>query len=727
MKKAELKKLRTLRATKKMMKMAVDDTVKMRRMGTWGNPYVIESYTYGLYMRCQILDGILKVAFFLPEHMRMGADLPAYELFINRQTGEFLTYDRKLDRWLTAKVDMIQWPRSVFYSEKKWINPEGFQSIKKYLGVSHGGYNGILEYQLKVRADELKQRHKRETDPWDMDMEQTPELPKDWSKWVSKVGIQENYIFYRYDRKGVTEGYCTYCEKEVPIRYPRHNKQGTCPRCRHKITFKSEGRAAGVVRTDEVCMYLIQRCEDGVMVREFTGDRSYRKSEDYRYADCRSREVRRAIFDSEGHGLRAYYWGDYKHSEFRWIHTTLCYPYSQPYYYYYRKYEGRVYGRTLPDLAKKELRRTGLMEAIAGAEEIDPEKYLMALGEVPELERLAKAGLSTLVRECLYSSNFVAGCFKNRLSGDLKKLLGIDSQELARLRKGDGGTRFLKWLQYEKATGRPLPDHVISWFCQEDISAEDLRFIGSRMSTVQVYNYVRRQMKENGMKSREVLTTWSDYLAMAERFHMDTQDAIVYRVRKLRRRHDELVERSHGKSLAIRAGEILKKYPHVEQIYESIRDTYEYSDKDYSVVIPRYIEDVLQEGENLCHCVGSSDRYWERIERKESYVLFLRRSCNIGKAYYTLEVEPDGTVRQKRTMYDRQEADIEDAKKFLRKWQKEVSKRIGNEEKQLARISHSLREQEFAEMREKQLIIHTGELSGRLLVDVLTEDLMEAA
>ena len=143
------------------------------------------------------------------------------------------------------------------------------------------------------------------------------------------------------------------------------------------------------------------------------------------------------------------------------------------------------------------------------------------------------------------------------------------------------------------------------------------------------------------------------------------------------------------------------------------------------MVSPRYIEDVLQEGENLHHCVGSSDRYWERIERKESYVLFLRRSSNIGKAYYTLEIEPDGTVRQKRTMYDRQEADIEDARRFLKKWQKEVSKRISGEEKQLARISRSLREQEFAEMREKRVTINTGDLRGELLVDVLLADLMD--
>lgn len=726
MKKSELKKLRTLKATKKMMEMAAKDTVKRERLGTWMNSYVRESYKYGLYMRCKILNGILKVAFFPAEHMRIGAVLPAYELFINRETGEFITYDRRLDRWLTAKLDMIPWPGYVIYSDKKWINPEGFQTIKKYLGVSHGGYKGILEYQLKVRASELKQRHKRETDPWDLDMEQTPELPKDWKKWVSKVGIPENYIFYRYDRKGVTEGYCTYCEKEVPIRHPKHNRQGTCPCCRHKITFKSEGKAAGAVRTDTACMYLVQRCEDGMIIREFTGERVYRK-EDYRNTECYFTEVRRAIFDKNGYGLRAYYWGDYKHERMRWIKTELCNSYTQSYYYYYRTYEGRVYGRTLPDLAKRELRKTGLVEAIAAAKEIDPEKYLVVWKSIPELERLAKAGLGIMVREFMYGKCTIEGCFKNRLSGDLKKLLGIDSQELARLRRCNGGGRFLKWLQYEKMTGKPLSDHMISWFCREGITTDDLKFISSRMSMVQIYNYVRRQMKENDMKSGEVLTTWSDYLAMAERFHMDTQDAIIYRVRKLRKRHDELVERCHSKSLAIKAGEILKNYPHVEQIYESIRDIYEYSDKVYSVVSPHCIEDVLREGENLHHCVGSSDRYWERIERRESYILFLRRSDNPEKAYYTLEIEPDGTVRQKRTMYDRQEADIEDAKKFLKKWQKEVSKRISSEEKELAEISHSLREQEFAEMREQQLIINTGELAGRLLVDVLTEDLMEAA
>ena len=143
------------------------------------------------------------------------------------------------------------------------------------------------------------------------------------------------------------------------------------------------------------------------------------------------------------------------------------------------------------------------------------------------------------------------------------------------------------------------------------------------------------------------------------------------------------------------------------------------------MIVPSCIEEIMLEGEHLHHCVGGSERYWERIERKESYVLFLRRTSDLQKSYYTLEIEPDGTVRQKRTMYDRQEADIEDAKKFLKKWQKEISRRLTDEERELAKTSRVLREQEFAQLRENQVIINTGYLRGHLLVDVLMEDLME--
>ena len=95
------------------------------------------------------------------------------------------------------------------------------------------------------------------------------------------------------------------------------------------------------------------------------------------------------------------------------------------------------------------------------------------------------------------------------------------------------------------------------------------------------------------------------------------------------------------------------------------------------------------------------------------------------EGYYTLEIEPDGTVRQKRTLFDRQYEDIEQATEFLLKWQKVIAARLTGRDLKLAERSRELRKEEFIQMRKDRVIIHTGHLAGRLLADVLLADLME--
>ena len=130
--------------------------------------------------------------------------------------------------------------------------------------------------------------------------------------------------------------------------------------------------------------------------------------------------------------------------------------------------------------------------------------------------------------------------------------------------------------------------------------------------------------------------------------------------------------------------EKIRKIQQEKQLHTEIKAKYEYADADYMVVVPSGILDIITEGRALHHCVGSSDRYWDRIERRESFVMFLRKTDDPFHAYYTLEVEPDGTVRQKRTEYDRQKKDIEQETEFLQKWQRVVTARLTESDKALA-------------------------------------------
>lgn len=635
--------------------------------------------------------------------MYKGSNLPIYEIYFSRVDNQFITYDCISKKWRDAKLDVLEWPQDRYwYNMKVWSNRRTRLTIQNYLGTSIDVWRAMLDFQRKVRADQLEQRYKKETDKWDNDLAQTPSLPKDWNRWVDKVGIQENYIFYRYKKGGAKTGYCTYCEKEIPIRHPIHNKEWRCPRCRHKAVFKCIGRA-GTIHTNTYYFYLFQRCRDGIMLREFEGRRIYQKGQ-YTKPTVYFFELQRTICDKSGSPQRVYYWGNYKQRYYRWIQSHL----SKSAYY---TYDGRIYGRTLPDLATKELKATGLLEYIQGNATTDPVVYLLAYQKKPFIEKFVKAGLSHLAKDYIEGKNsYISGSIPLSLQEtSLTKLLNINGQELKRLRQNNGGCEFLNWLQYEKTSGKEIPDRTITWLCQEKIRPKDLDFIRRKMSIPQIHNYIVRQMKQNRMGSHDVINTWADYLSMAKGLHMDTSNELVYRVRDLKRRHNELVRscQKYGTSMTIRVGKILNEYPHIDEICQSLKEKYEYSDEEYMIIAPTGVEDIILEGNALTHCIANSDRYWDRIENRESYILFLRKSTDPTKAFYTLEIEPDGTIRQKRSTLNEQYEDIEQATGFLLKWQQVVAKRLTAEDRSLAGQSRALRTEEFEQLRKDQVMART--------------------
>ena len=724
MKKRELLKMEDLYATEAMLVAARNDVPVRVDLG-WTVYYQSE---YSGFARSVVENGILKVALYDHKALRLGGKLPVYEIFMDIEKQQFLTYDHICAKWRTAKIDNLKWEPSK--SSKVWISDEDATRILHYLPVgTESVYQAILEFQMAVRNMELEQRHRRETDPWDAELSQTPPLPKDWERWVNKVGIQTNYIFYDYRRGGAKHGYCTYCEKEVALkRQPHHNEAGKCQRCRHKVTFKAKGKITEYLRSPTECVYLAQKCADGFVIRQFHVDRQYRKEENAIVSKTSGFEKQR-IFYRADLSSHPYHWGWYKQRRTRWVegidehvYTGMGYSYNE---YCYQP--GSIYGKTLSSIAPF-LVRTGLSEYVRLCRgHVSPNWYLAAWESLPRIEQICKAGLSRLTVECMENVKAVKSCIRQESETSLVKALALDTHRLSRLRTLNGGAIMLDWLQREKCSGRIIPDHALRWLEQEKIHVSDIAFILDRMSEQQVCNYLQRQKSGTRDSLRQIISTWRDYLSMADKLGINTNDEIVYRAKLLRQRHDELVEQLRKRERDMEAAATARKYRKIAGICRSIKPKYEYTGEMYSIVVPSGVRDVMREGDALSHCVGKSDRYWERIEQQEAYILFLRKTAEIDKPYYTLEVEPNGTIRQKRTYFDRQNDDLKDAEKFLKEWQKVVSERLTESDREKAEKSKVLRLQEFEQLRQDDIRIHTGDLAGQRLVDVLVSDLMETA
>lgn len=283
------------------------------------------------------------------------------------------------------------------------------------------------------------------------------------------------------------------------------------------------------------------------------------------------------------------------------------------------------------------------------------------------------------------------------------------------------------------------------------ITAQNLQMV-SALSTYRIQDmlreyglskslkYLRHQTrritgKYDGVIDSRVASDWIDYLDMAQNDGMNmTLENVRYPL-DLKRRHDELVQRRYKiartKSVKNMAHQIEKeaadlegKYS-VEQVMRKIKKTYEYDGEKYIIRVPEGAKDILEENRFLDHCIQRGTRYFERIATRESYILFLRQKSDPNTPWYTLEVEPGGTIRQKRSYNNEQYADLEDVKPFLAEWQQVVQQRMNAAEIGFAEKSRAARMREFDELKEKGSVIRTGSHAGQLLVDELMRDLME--
>ena len=338
------------------------------------------------------------------------------------------------------------------------------------------------------------------------------------------------------------------------------------------------------------------------------------------------------------------------------------------------------------------------------------------------IEYLFKGKFSRLLRESADDISYWSGRYSGPLNKDgktIEDVFGIrDRQLINRIRNCDGGSLVLKWMRWSEQNMTKIPEETLAWLDKENIFPREISFIKDQMSPTQIMNYVKRQQKESypKRKASSVISQWEDYIRMCKEAKKHMDDPMVYRPRELKRRHDEMVEELNRMREVLKADEVRKKYPGAEEILDEIRPRYEYANGEYMIIVPERLVDIMTEGRILHHCAGTTDRYFERIRNRETYICFLRKAAEPDKAFYTIEVEPSGTIRQHRSFFD-EEPGIEEIRDFLREWQKVLKKRLTEEDKKYGAISAEKRLENIEELRAKN---NTRVLEG------LEQDFMEA-
>lgn len=655
---------------------------------------------------------------------------------INVVSGEHEIYERRSDIWHKSKLASLLGQERYgpcYLSSSKKQKFAGEVSEACALAEKHSPYrynNGDLERLIDGIEDEYGRnlRERRENNriaKIDRLMSSVPDLPKDFEDWLLKTaGIDRFYSLPGKDGRM----YCSCCGEGYSGEKKSSGQNTVCPNCGAALLVDKR-RKNGIEK--DVHAALLQNINAEISVaRHFDITIFHNKkrvvhiSESERLILYRNdpKFYSKVFYAQQPRGAKRPDFDDRRNHYNRQVFNGYLYPGGIK-----EALAGTIYEpgiRTMEVLAESgvKLHYGKVMSGVI-------DERVARIMEYLHKGRFHKL-LQDVAESCAYWLNtrgktYLAGLY---LDGeDLEEIFELGRQNINRLRDKNGGEKALDWLRWSERHEKKINDETLTWLTKNHMSRDEDIF--QSMTPTQVMNYVTRQQVESysGKTVKQVLDQWDDYMSMCRRLGKDTTDEMVYRPRELKRRHDECVEELRKRQAVIdmqnnrgkseeRAAKLRSDYPKAEEILRDIKEKYEYASDEYQVIVPNNLVEITLEGHALHHCVASSDRYFERIERRETYICFLRRRKEPETPFYTIEIEPGGTIRQHRSYFD-EEPGIEEIRGFLKEWQQVIKKRLSEEDRRLAKESKKLRERNIQELKEKN---NTRVLLG------LMEDFMEA-
>lgn len=738
MRKQELRKLRSLPPTKEMIEKAKDNKIHEKIKGIGYSAYYSKRYKY--FLRVQNLDRYIKIAVYPAENLAVNIKTPSHEVFLNPVGEEYITrlFDDKGKETGWSKAMFynlpglnVYWWLSSQYQHTFWLNRDATRTLKslnvdgtRHYRNENDAICTLREWQQSLVDNERALREKKETAPWDEDMKLTPELPKDFDKWLKYSVPTEEWGIYKGGEKTT---FCTHCEKEVVLTGTR--KAGIkmiCPSCKKELEIIQGERYKNHIQSVNITTQILQPIKDGYMIREFFSARKIFPKD--RKVSIYKQETRRII--TQNGNVKTYWYTRYKNRDLRW-----CLGDNRTYWWNKTK----VYTKNLSAISKAVGPGTALPLALKAGINVPIDEYLYTEQGNPLIEKLVKVGLIRLAKDFIEEKYNHAKNFVNQDATELTKMLKIDKMRLKRLQEmEDANITALVWMQQEKNADTVWPEELIKFFTELCQYPDDLYFKPKKMGFVEFKNYIEKQTvhedcKYNIIKNHadwiralnDTIDRYRDYLNMAGKLKMRVELEYIYKPKDLREAHDRAVELSKVDDMMKKAKEMAKRFKGVEKNLKDL-GKYEYEDSCYKIVAPKNIFDIVREGTILGHCIHTCDYYFERIQTKESFILFLRKTSSPESPWYTIEIEPGGNIRQKRTTGDKQGPELEEALPFLKKYQKQLQKKLTAEDKKLAQAADVKRKTNYKNIRKEDKRVWHGIHKGELLADVLEADFMAA-
>lgn len=644
--------------------------VEFQHTDLWGNNYTSNkyNYVYNAFLDTSTGENTLIVDVFSP-----APDAKfRYRLLIgkNKQGN---------DKWFIidskGEVSERSLDGSCYYNKFYYpFSAETDKVIDDYLADTSSyakgkGIEKIIAWQSAVRQKRLKDKYQKIKDSISYELAEIRPLPQAVHKWIDNtVMAYSRYMFYDANGKKQTTARCSVCGNEVTINKVRSGDKVTCPSCNKKCTakpYKKYANSRGFIDRETI-MYLQPFKGTRFCAREFIIEYYYDCGRINPYICIK--ELVRTTCDFDGQEMRVqeqytydedYKGGDWRKDYFKSVNSSL-----------------QLYPGTLNKIFKR-VKGFNKWHIDYGkiAKQCNPVGFANlydAVNKVACLPNMLNNGLVELARDVIahrYNTSLY-----DLSKGSLSKSFGITKDDLKILKPLNVSYREFELYKAYQSTGRKIDFEELKEFFEVssiiNCNTAEMLSILQRSSLRKFCQFFRKWESENCTSQdkdswwdprRHFFSDYKDYIRNATLLEYDLSNSEVLFPKNLKQAHDLAYSIINDKELKN------AELPQIARQYESYSNLYSYEDKNYCIMPPSRHNDLKNEGKTLCHCVAT---YAKRVAVGSTIILFIRKTSEKDKPYFTLELNPTTyEIEQCRGL--RNCAYPKEVKDFMDKWYKE--------------------------------------------------------
>lgn len=633
--------------------------------------------------------------------------VPVVRIILTKK--EFWNYFPETEQWTRQKVEKDGGYGNWIWGEKAdtWEqmekenvlqSTEDLEKIKKFCKIKIPVYYEARWWQYiykheddlatAVRIDREHRKFVRRQEALKDRMSHTAKLPeKRILEYADRIYFQKEHHLYYKKYGSWTKIACSKCGGVTDARWrdgisyesqfqkhteePREGKSGKCPMCGAVGTYKCQGKIKGEY-SKKIHLFLGQRYkEDGAVLRYVEIEKAWTLGfiegndgpEMYNAAEELSGvEVARAYFEPGKKVQIDYHKHDLYRNEDFWDDCNL---------YGLANIDikaATIMPETYEELKNTIFRYSGLKEYDEQAQEVNPIRYLQNYQKTPQIEILAKLGLSEIVKGI---NEGRTGIIVDASAKRLDALLGIRRERTKKLIEEKGDARLLRVLQIEKSLDQHWTEEQVNHLRETGLDIAHIAFVLNYMTIQKLLNRIEKYAgcayETNCGRAvaniRNTAIIYIDYLMMRERRGYDLHNTVYQQPRDLSAAHRQMVTETNREEVKKRLEETEERYENIKKRYRSLRKEYCYEDATYLIRPARSAEEIVMEGRILHHCVGG-DNYLSKHNEGKSYILMMRYQKEPETPYITIEINPE----QKRIVQWYGERDTKPDKEKIQSW-----------------------------------------------------------